>query len=359
VKKILCALSLVLILTLTVPAPIYAAEPADVFYIEFQDTVYPVHYSQFAPKSAEVLFHSLCEGTAQDGEGNSFSIPGLAELFQDQMPMEFCLDSLSADVSSTLPLSAVLQLSADDVVELRAKALSSLSVKHEDGELFLSKLPGGKPVTYDSTVSDWKDALVLWGDDDSVIITGDQAVPLPNVTVAGIAFFRNGQELADDTTYHQLVQMAGGEENLANNPITVTWVEEEYQYVEISWSSMTADFVYDYGQWDSEQHVWQDSWHSPNDTNQSEIVIKNYSSYAVDYSVSFQSEEGFHISYDFKNAPPTGTLQKANDKASSEIPSATLAFTYWITSAPVEDLSVFYEKTAGIGRITVTISNSQ
>ncbi len=350
---------LVLAFVASISTPVHATSISDVFYVEHQGIAYDVDINSVTNYSASQLFNALYQGTAKNGNGENFSIPDLEKFVDDGVPMEFRKDSYSAEITSQVLINIALQLTANDTIVLQGKSLSSIQMMHDNGEVNVSQLPGGKPVTYTTMMSDLKDALVLSDNDSSVAVTGEGTAHLPNLTVAGIMLTWNGQELDDDVFYYNLIQMAGGEENLATTPLTVTWLEDEYQYVEISWSSMTVDLVYDYGEWDTENHVWIDSWSSVNDSNKSEIVIKNYSTDALQYDVSFRAEEGFDVSCEFSNAPQSGKLAGATDKATAEIPTATLALTCLVTDAPTENLATGYWQTAVIGWVTVTISETQ
>ena len=352
-KKKLCALFLALALVLCISAPASAETP--MFYVEYEGVTYELNWS-YASGTVNALYTALCNGTATNPDGGTVSIPGLAERGSDTLKFynkENFAQSQAVNETSTLSVSE-----GGTLLLLEPIASVSLAVSGSESTVTVSSLYGGGDLTEEATVADLKDTMLLIGQTNGPAVSGSD-VSAPR-TLGGVAISWNGNELADDVTYAEILDMAeAASTDLETTPLTVTlpFMDGSYTYVEISWSSMTVEFEYDPGVWDTENHRWNDHWSVP-DGNDPRLVIKNYSVGPIDYQVQFSATaEGVHVNCDATSdgSPMTGTLEGAESKVTSEIPTAELALNFTVISAPTDGLYMGDWTTVELGLLTVTL----
>ncbi|MBQ8862295.1 MAG: hypothetical protein IJ021_06105 [Clostridia bacterium] len=306
------------------PTPAHAAD-TDVFYVKYGDVTYTLPLQQYSAKS---LYEALRMGTAVNAENTTFSIPGLPE---ESQYMEF-YDSAT---NTSTPATSTTELTISYGTTLM---LQCCDMEIHDEETPITIDCSG--FTADSTVEMLKGNIV-------------KNENYRQYTIGLITLAFGDEELSNDMTFADLFTRLSAGKTLK---MTFGDYSDGFFYLEISWTAMEAEFVYDPGEWNPEIHVWDNAhWMINCPEGSNTITVKNYSTSSVEVGAEFtptDALEGLAITGDVKTTG-SAKLESATGKSAAEISAVVFEISY-AASGTREDLSLYPQEDT-VGTVTITI----
>ncbi|MBQ7290800.1 MAG: hypothetical protein IJW76_03630 [Clostridia bacterium] len=308
------------------PTPAHAAD-TNVFYVKYGDVTYSVQSVTPTIVPAN-LYEALRMGTAVNAEGTTFSIPGLPE---ESQYMEF----YDSETNTSTPATSTTALTISYGTTL---TLQCCDMEIHDAETPITIDCSG--FTADSTVEMLKGNIV-------------KNENYRQYTIGLITLAFGDEELSNDMTFADLFARLSAGETLK---MTFGDYSDGFFYLEISWTAMEAEFVYDPGEWNPEIHAWDNAhWMINCPEGSNTITVKNYSTSSVEVGAEFtptDALEGLVITGDVKTTG-SAKLESATGKSAAEISAVVFEISY-AASGTREDLSLYPQEDT-VGTVTITI----